>query len=168
MLTLDIFVHKEYSMKVREKEEMVIAFCGHSDYVCTLEDERLVLGILEKSVGNEPCEFFLGEYGGFDRFAYYCAKKFKTVHSNSRLILIIPYINKKTDISERHFDECIYPELEHVPPKYAISHRNRWIAEQADIIIAYITHKYGGAYEMYRHATNRHKTIYNIAPVHGE
>lgn len=155
-------------MKVRKKEEMVIAFCGHSDYIRTHQDERLVLEILEKIVGNKPCEFFLGEYGNFDRFAYYCAKKFKHMHPNSRLILIIPYINKKTDISEQLFDECIYPQLEHVPPKYAISHRNRWIAEQADIIIAYITHEYGGAYAMYCHAKRKRKAIYNIAPLHGK
>lgn len=31
MYALDIFVNEEYPMKVRKKEEMVIAFCGHSD-----------------------------------------------------------------------------------------------------------------------------------------
>ena len=46
----------------------------------------------------------------------------------------------------------IYPELDNVPLRFAISKRNKWMVEQADIVIAYITHTYGGAYATYRHA----------------
>lgn len=148
---------------------MIIGFCGHSDYKSNPEDEKKVLEILENMVGNIQSEFFLGEYGAFDSFAYDCAKKFKEKHPDTKLIFVTPYIidekrKKNLEYKIDRFDLIIYPELENIPPRYAISHRNRWIVEQADIIIAYITHKYGGAYTMYHYAKRKNMQIYNIAP----
>lgn len=144
---------------------MIVAFCGHSTYVSNSEDEKKMLQILEQRIGNKPTEFFLGEYGNFDHFAYICAKKYKEKHPCVKLIFITPYLTEKSSSiwKKDRFDLVIYPELEHVPPRYAISHRNRWIVEQADIIIAYITHEYGGAYAMYRYAKRKEKEIYNLA-----
>ncbi len=145
---------------------MIIAFCGHSTYVRNFEDEKKVLEILEHRIGDTPSEFFLGEYGNFDHFAYICAKKYKETHPYVKLIFITPYLTEKSLIQWKkdRFDLVIYPELERIPPRYAISHRNRWIVEQADIIIAYIAHEYGGAYTMYRYAKRKGKEVYNIAP----
>lgn len=102
---------------------MVIAFCGHSQYIKNSEDEKLVLAILEKRVANNDVDFLLGEYGGFDSFAYGCAKQFKTFHPQSNLIFVTPYISpeyQKNQIEYRkdRFDMVIYPELENVPPRY--------------------------------------------------
>lgn len=145
---------------------MIVAFCGHAKYVGNFLDEKKVLEFLEKRVGDTPCEFYLGEYGGFDRFSYHCAKVFKETHSNARLIFVTPYLDgvqKHSAPQKERFDMIIYPEIENAPPRYAIDHRNRWIADCADIIVAYITHEYGGAYAMYRRAKQKHKEIYNIA-----
>ena len=60
------------------------------------------------------------------------------------------------------FDSVIYPSLEHVPPRYAISHRNRWMIEQADIVVCYVSHQYGGAYAMYADAKRKGKRIHNL------
>jgi len=149
---------------------MKIAFCGHSQYIHNSKDESKVLEILESRVKNEPCEFFLGEYGGFDSFAYSCAKKFKSTHPDALLIFITPYndASRLAKYESNRFDLIIYPELEAIPPKYAIIHRNKWIVEQADVIIAYITHNYGGAYKMYQLAKSRKKEIYNIAQGNNE
>ena len=142
---------------------MIIAFCGHATYIQNSEDEKKVLEILELRLGDAPSEFFLGEYGSFDRFAYNCAKKFKEKHSNTKLIFVTPYL--RVEGKNDRFDGILYPELERIPPRYAISHRNRWIVEQADIIIAYVAHAYGGAYAMYRYAKHKGKEIYNIAEI---
>ena len=146
---------------------MIIAFCGHSTYSETEEHEKKILNFLEKRVGNTPCDFFLGEYGSFDAFCYRIAKKFKALHHNSKLMFITPYINdsflkKHLSEKEKRFDEIIYPNLENIPPRYAISKRNRWIVEKADIIVAYVHHKFGGAYSMYRYAEQKKKEIYDI------
>ena len=70
---------------------MVIAFCGHSSYVGSEADRKEILSVLEEKTVGKPCDFWLGEYGGFDRFAYDCAKEFKRTHQDARLIFITPY-----------------------------------------------------------------------------
>ena len=146
---------------------MIIAFCGHSDYVSNSMDEKKIMGILEERVKGNHSEFFLGGYGGFDSFAYSCAKKFKLYHPESSLIFITPYIstqyqNRHLQYKREEYDQIIYPELEKVPPRYAILHRNKWIVDKADIIISYIDRQYGGAYKMYEYAKRKNKNIYNI------
>ena len=146
--------------------DMVIAFCGHSNYISTACDETKMLNIFETEIGDAPCDFFLGGYGGFDEFALKCAKRFKQSHSSVRLILITPYLStKKLPYSEHTFDAVVYPELEKIPPKYAISHRNRWIIEKADIVISFVSHQYGGAYAMYSYAKRKNKKIYNLISI---
>ncbi len=164
MYTLDTEKYKSFW-----RIYMIIAFCGHSNYMDNPEDEKKILEILEARVGDIPSEFFLGEYGNFDSFAYNCAKKFKKNHAYTKLIFITPYISfehRKHDTAyqKERFDLILYPELEHILPRYAISHRNKWIVEHADIIIAHITHTYGGAYSMYQYAIRKRKEIYNITP----
>jgi len=37
------------------------------------------------------------------------------------------------------------------------------MAEQADFVIAYIAHEWGGAYKTYKHAEKKQKEIFNLA-----
>lgn len=142
---------------------MVIVFCGHSDYIQNTQDEEIILNILEMEVGDAPCEIFLGGYGNFDDFAFRCAKKFKQSHPKAKSVLITPYLKKGKNAYEKaDFDSIIYPSLEHVPPRYAISRRNRWMIEQTDIVICCVSHSYGGAYTMYLDAKRNAKKIYNL------
>lgn len=149
---------------------MIVAFCGHSSYISNIEDEKIIIDFLIKSVNDEPCDFFLGEYGNFDKFAYACAKKYKSTHHNSKLIFITPYYstnyqNTHLNSKKEYFDSIIFPDLETVPPRYAIKRRNKWIVDNANIVIAYITHDYGGAYEMFNYAKKKNKIVYNIAEI---
>ena len=70
---------------------MIVTFFGHGDFIYCQEDEQRALALLEEYVGNTPCDFYLGEYGGFDRFAYHCAKRFKRKHPRVQLIFVTPY-----------------------------------------------------------------------------
>ena len=141
---------------------MVVAFCGHSDYKESSRDGSRVMEILEEYVGDSECELFLGEYGNFDSFAYNCAYRFKQLHPGTKLVFISPYVLPKKQCTHE-FDITIYPGLENVPPKFAIAHRNRWIVDRADLIIAYVSRSFGGAYAMYSYAARRKKDIRNIA-----
>lgn len=152
-----------YYIHENDGGNMIITFCGHSNYVENVHDKEKILNILEIEAGETSCEIFLGGYGGFDAFALQCVKEFKKSHSNVKLSLIIPYLKKRKDFSQTEgFDSIIYPDLEHVPPRYAISHRNRWMIEQADVVISHVSHQYGGAYTMYLAAKRKAKKIYNL------
>ena len=142
---------------------MVVVFCGHSNYISNIQDEVNILNILKLEVGDAPCDIFLGGYGNFDDFAFRCAKKFKQGHPNVKLIWITPYLaSQRTTFEKTDFDSIIYPCLEHVPPRYAISHRNKWMIEQADVVICFVSHRYGGANAMYVGAKHKNKKIYNL------
>ena len=144
---------------------MIITFCGHSQFARTEKYEEQVLSILEQAVGDSPAEFFLGGYGAFDDFAYGCCKKYQTTHPNTKLVYITPYISHKSNLKDNamRYNAIIYPEIENAPLRYAISHRNRWMVEKADLVICFITHRSGGAYQTYRQAISKNKTIVNLA-----
>lgn len=58
----------------------------------------------------------------------------------------------------------IYPEgIECVPKKYAVSFRNDWIVRQADMVVCYITHDFGGAAKFVEKARKKGKIIYNVS-----
>ena len=146
---------------------MKIAFCGHSDYVPCANDECLAMEFLFQNIPcDEECEFFLGEYGSFDSFAYGIAKKYKKNKPTAKLIFVTPYISneylKRHDVDNR-FDLVIYPELEKSPPRFAIAKRNKWIAKNTDILICFVNRKLGGAYTMLNYAKKYSKIIFNLA-----
>ncbi len=142
---------------------MIITFCGHSNYSSSLEDEERLLKLLKIVACGEQVDFYLGGYGGFDRFALKCATKYKQLYKNTKLVFITPYLdkwlNERKDILIKTYDEIIYPEIEHVPQKFAIIKRNEWMIKQADYIFVYVSTHYGGAYRALLYA-HKHKKPY--------
>ena len=127
---------------------MIITFCGHSSYSGNMQDEEKILTLLEKISNSEDLTFYLGGYGGFDGFAKHCCKKYKELHPNSKIVFITPYLGKwlddRKEYIEKEYDEVIYPELESVPPKYAISRRNEWMVNHSARVIAVYNGESGG------------------------
>ena len=147
---------------------MTVTFCGHSDYTGTVEDEQRIISILTEIVGDRKAQLYLGGYGSFDEFARKCGRKYQETHPNTSLIFVTPYITvdyqkNHLEYSKELYDEILYPSLEEKPLKFAISYRNKWMVENADYVIAYITHEWGGAYKTYKHAKKKQKQIFNIA-----
>ena len=139
---------------------MIITFCGHSDFNKGKEYEGILMHFLESRVGDGEVSFYLGGYGAFDRFALAFAKKYQERHQSAGLFLITPYLNFA---AEDGVDGVIYPEIEDKPLKLAIVYRNRWMIEKSDIVIAYVEHEWGGAYQNYRYALRLGKEILNLA-----
>lgn len=63
---------------------------------------------------------------------------------------------------EKRFDGTIYPPLETVPLKYAISKRNEWMIDQADMVVSGVTHDWGGAATTMKYAQTKKKRIISI------
>ena len=147
---------------------MIITFCGHADYAEREEDEQKITAILTDIIGDCCAELYLGDYGRFDSFARRCGEKYQKTHPNTKLILVTPYIPDARpkyyfDYQKRQYDAVVYPGLEDKPLKFAISYRNKWMVEQADYVIAYIKHDWGGAYQTYKHAKRKKKPLFNIS-----
>lgn len=153
---------------IKRRKRMIITFCGHSNFRVERDCETRMITLLEEISKGRQIDFYLGGYGNFDSFAKECAKKFKKKHPDSRVVFITPYLNKWLDdrrsYLEKEYDEIIYPELEGVPMKFAISKRNEWMVNQADYVIAYVCTHRGGAYKtlLYAHKHNKPYTnMYN-------
>ena len=146
---------------------MIVTFCGHSDFFESIKYENLLIDILEREIGACSAEMYLGGYGGFDSFAYACCKKFKSRRPNISLVFITPYLNVDP-ILVQNYDSVIYPALEEKPKRYAISYRNKFMVEKADLIIAYINHNWGGAYKTYEYAMRKSKRIINLYDIKSE
>ena len=73
------------------------------------------------------------------------------------LILVLPYLNGA--MPAEGYDETVYPPLESVPRRYAILRRNEWMIQRCDVLIAYVTHGWGGAAKTLAYARKRKKTI---------
>lgn len=145
---------------------MIITFCGHSDFHPTPALEQALLSILEARVGKAQADFYLGGYGHFDTFALRVGRLYQMTHPNVTLVFVTPYPHDP-NLSEKAqgYDTVLYPPIENVPPKFAISHRNKYMAEKSDLVIAYISREHGGAYQTYRHAQGKRKEIVNLANI---
>ena len=83
------------------------------------------------------------------------------------MVLITPYMtieHQKNHLAYQkdYYDAIVYPEIEDKPLKFAISYRNKWMAEKADLVIAYVNHNSGGAWQTYQHAKRKKKNIINL------
>ncbi|MBQ8351679.1 MAG: hypothetical protein IJY20_06525 [Clostridia bacterium] len=146
---------------------MIVTFCGHADFSSTRQMEERLLSLLSNIIGDSSAELYLSHYGAFDQFAHHCGKIYKRSHPHTDLLCITPYITDsyhKKYIFTRScdYDGFIYPPIEHVPYKFAILHCNQWMVRQADFVIAYINHDWGGAYQTYRYAVKMGKSILNL------
>jgi uncharacterized phage-like protein YoqJ len=137
-----------------------VTFCGHSDCYepgikSWLQEQ------IEKAITQGAEEFLLGGYGGFDNLAATVVWEFKSKYPQIQSILVLPYLDRK--VASDKYDSTTYPPLETVPKRYAISRRNQWMVEQADVVIAYVTHGWGGAAKTLEYAKRKKKTIINYA-----
>lgn len=145
---------------------MTIAFFGHGDFIKNKDVERKLTACLKDQVGDRDATLLCGGYGGFDAFVLECGKQYRKMHRNTRIIFVTPYLpneQKGRELMKQEYDEILYPGLENRPQRYAIIFRNRFMVEQADLVIVYLEHTWGGAYQAYEYAKRKGKVIINLA-----
>ena len=146
---------------------MNICFLGHSSVLKPCELSIKLREVIENLTGGGTCTFYFGGYGEFDEMALAESKKVKrTLHRDIELIFMTPYITENyqrrlADI-EKNYDAVVYPEIERVPYRFAISARNKCMIEASDVVIAYINRDFGGAYKSILHALRLKKKIINL------
>lgn len=138
---------------------MIVTFCGHSE----ISDKEVVRIRLIKELAHllsKGCRtFYLGGYGDFDWLAA-VLYDLRECYTDLQVFLILPYPNSKADLSL--YDATIYPPLENIPKRFAISHRNRWMVENSSILVAYIDHSWGGAAKTLEYAVRKGLQIISI------
>ncbi len=136
---------------------MIVTFCGHRD-VFDPEAVGAWLNETAEELIREGADcFYLGGYGQFDTLAAAVVRKQKERHPQIRSVLVLPYLDRTFDAAD--YDETIYPPLENVPRRYAITRRNEYMVDRADVIVAYVIHSFGGAYKTLCYAQRKKKRI---------
>ena len=142
---------------------MTVTFCGHSN----LYDSDGTIGaklveVLEQLVAEGADQFYLGGYGSFDALAAKTVKDLQKAHPQIHSTLVLPYLNRQ--YNEKLYDDTTYPPLEEVPRRYAISRRNEWMVDQADVVVSYVDHGWGGAAKTLEYAQRKKKRIISVIP----
>lgn len=142
---------------------MVCCLFGHKDapsglteYLCPVLDDLVAEGVDSFLVGNQ---------GGFDSIVLHALRQMKEKHPHITYNVVLAYMpGAKEEWSAYCPSETIYPEgLEAVHPRFAISWRNRWMLQESDIVVTYITRSWGGAAQFAELAERKKKRVVNIA-----
>lgn len=130
---------------------MIITFSGHS----VISSSNKVKEIVKEQIRNNITDVglvtcYLGGYGDFDKICARACRELKEEYGDIELVYVTPYISLSQQVKIKEMQSCglcdtsIYPPIENAPPRFAISKRNEWMMTNADLIIAYVNHSYGG------------------------
>lgn len=148
---------------------MTISFAGHSivsqkDKIKEIVKEK----IRDSIVDTDHVTCYLGGYGDFDEICARACKELKEEYRNIEVVYVTPYISLSEQSKIEYIKQCglydasVYPPIENTPKRFAILKRNEWMMANADVVIAYVKHSYGGAYKSLQAAKRRKKAIINV------
>lgn len=143
---------------------MICTFFGHRDTPKTIEP--ILQSTLLDLIKNKNVDlFYIGNQGNFDRMVINNLQTLKIKHPNVRYMVVLAYMPKrKAEIGYVSESDTIYPEaIQTVPPKYAISKRNRWMINHSDYVVTYVKSTIGGAYKCKELAERKGKFVINLA-----
>ena len=146
-----------------------VAFFGHRRIYNIREiEEKLVPILNELILTKKYVEFYIGRNGDFDEFVASVIKRVQKQldRDNNVIILTLPYTVKDIEYYEDYYDEIVIPDaIGRAHPKAAITLRNRWMVDAADLVIAYIEHEEGGAYKTAKYAEKNNKKVVYLSSI---
>ena len=147
----------------------ICSFFGHRDTSETIS-ENLYQTVVKVINDDNISAFYVGNNGAFDSLARRSVTRAKADFPHIKIYLVFAYLPTiKDTFLEEKYDGTVYPEgLESVPKRFAISHRNKWIVTQSDVVIGYARTSYGGAYDALHYAENQKKKVINLGGQNAE
>lgn len=141
---------------------MNVTFCGHAKISDRDAVQAWLSEVTQALIAQGATTFYLGGYGAFDELAAWVLRRQKQTHPDMKLILVRPYLRR--NMEDFGYDDCIYPPLGSVPPRFAIPKRNQWMVQQSNVVVAYVLHDWGGAAATLRYARQKKKIILSYVP----
>lgn len=144
---------------------MVCCFFGHKEVPSGLD--KLLASTLTELIAEGVDSFLVGNQGGFDSTVLHLLRKLKEKYPHISYHVVLAYMpGKKEEYSLYTPMETLYPEgMESIHPRFAISRRNKWMVQESDVVVTYITHSWGGAAQFAELAERKHKKVINIASI---
>lgn len=143
----------------------ICTFFGHRDCPSSIKPKLhdVIINLIEK---EHVDLFYVGNHGAFDAMVRTQLRELEQIYPNIRYAVVLAYLPQKSNESDpQDFSDTIFPEgIEAVSKRFAISWRNRWMLRQADYVVTYVTHSWGGAAQFAEMAKRQHKKVINISP----
>ena len=136
---------------------MTVTFCGHSHVSDAAELNVWLDRVLDQLAAEGADRFYLGGYGDFDRMAAEAVNAKKDEMPDIEMALVTAYLSRQAD--GEFYDYMIYPTLKDVTQRPAIPKRNEWMVDAADVVVAYVTHEWGGAAKTLEYARRCGKRV---------
>ena len=148
----------------------ICCFAGHSDLADTEEIYTRLLSTLENLVSEgSVTEFWVGNYGAFDRLSARAVREIKMKHPEIKSALVVPYltsgINEYRDELQKDFDDIIIADIPpKTPKKLQIIKCNQYMVKSSQILVCYVKYSFGGAAKTLEYAEKRKDiTVINLA-----
>ena len=139
---------------------MVCTFFGHKDTPKEIEP-TLRSTLIELIENKNVSVFYVGNNGNFDTLVRRQLEDLSQTYpiTYSVVLAYLPTEKNKYD----NLTNTIYPEgLETVPKRFAIPWRNKWMIQQSDVVVTYVTRNFGGAAQFKALAERLNKHIINL------
>lgn len=136
---------------------MTATFFGHKDTPKSIEPvlHSTIIELIEK---RNVTDFYVGNQGNFDTMVHRQLRELSLIYPINYSV-VLAYLPNKNENSEN----TIYPEgLESVPKRFAISHRNKWMINQSDIVVTYVARSFGGAWQFKLTSEKKRKIIIEL------
>ena len=135
----------------------VCTFFGHRD--CPADIKPKLWAVLRDLVENHGVDqFYVGNHGGFDHMVRAALRELAQQYPHIDYVVVLAYLPQSNEDDD--YSDTVFPEgIETVPKRFAISWRNRWMLQQADVVVSYVTHDWGGAAQFVQQARRKEKHI---------
>ena len=140
---------------------MTVTFFGHKDTPKEIEP-TLRTTLVDLIENHGATEFYVGNNGNFDTMVRRQLEELSHTYPITYSVVLAYLPIKKSEYDDS--TNTIYPEgIETVPKRFAISYRNKWMVGQADIVVTYVTHSFGGAAQFKEMAVKQGKTVIELS-----
>jgi len=141
---------------------MTVTFFGHRDAPKTIYPiiENTIKKLIEE---KNATLFYVGNNGDFDYMVKIALQNLKVQFVYIDYYVVVAFKPRINDMIKLRRN-VLYPDcLQTVSNTAAIPVRNMWMIERADVVIAYVSQKKGGAWRFSRIAKDKGKQVINIA-----
>ena len=140
---------------------MTVTFFGHKDTLKEIEP-TLRTTLVDLIENHDATKFYVGNNGNFDTMVRRQLEDLSRIYPITYSVVLAYLPTKKSEYDD--YTNTILPEgIETVPKRFAISYRNKWMVEQSDVVVTYVTHSFGGAAQFKTMAERQGKTVIELS-----
>ena len=140
---------------------MTVTFFGHKDTPKNIEP-TLRTTLVDLIENHDATEFYVGNNGNFDTMIRRQLEDLSQTYPITYSVVLAYLPTKKSEYDD--FTNTLLPEgIETIPKRFAISYRNKWMVEQSDTVVSYVTRTYGGAAQFKAMAERQGKTVIELS-----